>query len=119
MRRGASLGEVEESFAGRLKPGDIFRFSGKRLEMVRLSEGELIVKAARSGGVAKFHGGRVDGYPYPKRLPPVLCRTFKDSDLCPSVFKTKSGSPTPCLKPLTFKAVSAIAHPRRDAWGAF
>jgi ATP-dependent Lhr-like helicase len=62
MRRGASLGEVEESFAGRLKPGDIFRFSGKRLEMVRLSEGELIVKAAksgRSGEVPRWTGGRL------------------------------------------------------------
>ncbi|MBU25250.1 MAG: DNA ligase-associated DEXH box helicase [Gammaproteobacteria bacterium] len=62
MRRGRSLGEVEESFAGRLKPGDIFRFSGKRLETIRLSEGELIVKPARSGKsgeVPRWTGGRL------------------------------------------------------------
>jgi len=49
MRRGGYLGEVEESFAGRLRSGDIFRFSGKRLEMLRLADGELIVKPAGRG----------------------------------------------------------------------
>ncbi len=62
MRRGGSLGEVEESFAGRLQPGDIFRFSGKRLEVIRFSDGELIVKPAgsrRAGEVPRWTGGRL------------------------------------------------------------
>ena len=62
MRRGGSLGEVEESFAGRLRPGDIFRFSGKRLEMLRFADGELIVKPAGRGKVSeipRWTGGRL------------------------------------------------------------
>lgn len=62
MRRGGSLGEVEESFAGRLQPGDVFRFSGKRLEMVRFSDGELVVKPAgsrKASEVPRWTGGRL------------------------------------------------------------
>jgi ATP-dependent Lhr-like helicase len=62
MRRGGSLGEVEESFAGRLRPGDVFRFSGKRLEVVRFSDGELIVKPAgsrRASEIPRWTGGRL------------------------------------------------------------
>ena len=62
MRRGGYLGEVEESFAGRLRSGDIFRFSGKRLEMLRLADGELIVKPAGRGKVSeipRWTGGRL------------------------------------------------------------
>ncbi len=62
MRRGGSLGEVEESFAGRLQPGDVFRFSGKRLEMLRLADGELIVKPAgskKASEVPRWTGGRL------------------------------------------------------------
>ena len=62
MRRGKSLGEVEESFAGRLQPGDVFRFSGKRLEVVRFSDGELIVKPAgsrKASEIPRWTGGRL------------------------------------------------------------
>ena len=62
MRRGGSLGEVEESFAGRLQPGDVFRFSGKRLEVVRFSDGELIVKPAgsrKASEIPRWTGGRL------------------------------------------------------------
>ena len=62
MRRGGSLGEVEESFAGRLQPGDVFRFSGKRLEMVRFSDGELVVKPAgsrKASEIPRWTGGRL------------------------------------------------------------
>jgi len=62
MRRGKSLGEVEESFAGRLQPGDVFRFSGKRLEVVRFSDGELTVKPAgsrKASEIPRWTGGRL------------------------------------------------------------
>ena len=62
MRRGPSLGEIEESFAGRLNPGDVFRFAGKRLAMLRLQDGELIVKSATTGKaseVPRWTGGRL------------------------------------------------------------
>lgn len=62
MRRGPSLGHLEESFAGRLRPGDVFRFAGRRLAMIRLQEGELIVKPAAGGRVSevpRWTGGRL------------------------------------------------------------
>jgi ATP-dependent Lhr-like helicase len=62
MRRGPALGEIEESFAGRLRPGDVFRFAGKRLAMLRLQDGELIVKPAAGGRVSevpRWTGGRL------------------------------------------------------------
>lgn len=62
MRRGQSLGEIEEVFAGRLRPGDAFRFAGKRLEVIRLLDGELIVKPVVSkqmSEVPRWTGGRL------------------------------------------------------------
>lgn len=61
VQRGAVLGEVEESFAARLKPGDCFRFAGRVLEYVRMRDGELWVKAARKVAqeVPRWTGGRL------------------------------------------------------------
>ena len=62
MRRGQSLGHIEESFAGRLRAGDIFRFAGRRLAMIRLEDGDLIVKPAAGGRVSevpRWTGGRL------------------------------------------------------------
>lgn len=61
VQRGAILGEVEESFATRLKPGDCFRFAGRVLQCVRLRDGELWVKAARGNAseVPRWTGGRL------------------------------------------------------------
>lgn len=61
VQRGAVLGEVEESFATRLKPGDCFRFAGRVLQCVRLRDGELWVKAARGNAseVPRWTGGRL------------------------------------------------------------
>jgi Lhr-like helicases len=44
MRRGAALGHIEDSFAGLLIPGDIVRFPGRRLALIRSQHGHLIVK---------------------------------------------------------------------------
>ncbi len=38
IRHGARLGQVEESFAARLTPGDCFVFAGRVVEFVRLRE---------------------------------------------------------------------------------
>ena len=62
MRRGQYLGEVEETFASRLRMGDIFRFAGRRLEAIRFNEGELLVTPARRGNsheVPSWIGGRL------------------------------------------------------------
>lgn len=61
MLRGGVLGTVEESFVGRLRPGDQFRFAGRLLELVRLEGMTAHVRKARSGrgAVATWQGGRM------------------------------------------------------------
>ena len=59
--RGKYLGSVEESFAAKLRPGDVFFFAGKSLEFVRLREMTLQVRPAKTkkGGVPRWAGSRM------------------------------------------------------------
>lgn len=59
--KGARLGTVEESFLGRLSPGDRFLFAGRELELVRIRDMRAYVRnAKRSGGpVPRWAGGRL------------------------------------------------------------
>ena len=62
MRRGAALGVVEEQFAGRLRPGEVFRFAGRVLQVLTLRDGELLVKpgrAVKATEVPRWTGGRL------------------------------------------------------------
>ncbi len=56
---GGSLGQVEESFIGRLKPGDSFLFSGRSLELVRIRDLTAYVRKAtgKAKAVARWTGG--------------------------------------------------------------
>ena len=58
---GARLGQVEESFAARLKPGDCFLFGGRLLELVRIREMTAWVKRATGHrpAVPRWNGGRM------------------------------------------------------------
>ncbi|PKP73719.1 MAG: DNA ligase-associated DEXH box helicase, partial [Alphaproteobacteria bacterium HGW-Alphaproteobacteria-6] len=58
---GARLGQVEESFAARLKPGDCFLFSGRLLELVRVHEMTAWVKRAHGQrpAVPRWNGGKM------------------------------------------------------------
>lgn len=58
---GKRLGAVEESFASRLKKGDVFVFSGRTLEFIRIRELEVQVKAAEGKKplVPRWGGGRM------------------------------------------------------------
>jgi len=58
---GGDLGSVEESFIGRLNPGDAFLFAGRLLELVRLRDMTAYVRAATkpSGPVPRWMGGRL------------------------------------------------------------
>jgi ATP-dependent Lhr-like helicase len=60
FQKGTTLGAVEESFASRLKPGDVFVFAGRPLELVRVKEMTLYVRKARraSGITPHWQGGR-------------------------------------------------------------
>jgi ATP-dependent Lhr-like helicase len=58
---GASLGTVEEGFIARLKPGDVFLFGGRSLELVRVEQMTAYVQRAASGkaAVPRWNGGRM------------------------------------------------------------
>jgi ATP-dependent Lhr-like helicase len=46
---GGRIGAIEESFVSRLKPGDIFTFGGRALELIRVQDMTAWVKRAASG----------------------------------------------------------------------
>lgn len=58
---GGRIGSVEESFIGRLKPGDRFLFGGRILEFVRVHEMTAFVKRASGtrGAIARWGGARM------------------------------------------------------------
>ncbi|QJE01124.1 ligase-associated DNA damage response DEXH box helicase [Massilia forsythiae] len=55
---GGRIGTVEESFIGRMKPGDHFLFSGRILELVRVHEMTAFVKRSSStkGAISRWGG---------------------------------------------------------------
>ena len=70
---GGSLGSVEESFAGRLKKGDVFVFAGKSLQYVLFKDLTLFVKSApHKKAITAIWGGA--------RLPlsSLLCQHLKE-----------------------------------------
>lgn len=58
---GKRLGAVEESFAAKLKAGDVFTFAGKSLEFVRMHEMTAQVRTAKTkkSMVPRWMGGRL------------------------------------------------------------
>ena len=61
LLRGMRLGSVEESFVGRMRPGDRFQFAGRMLELFRLEDMTAFVKIAKGkdGSVPQWQGGRM------------------------------------------------------------
>ncbi|MGL4423843.1 MAG: helicase-related protein, partial [Gemmataceae bacterium] len=59
--RGGVIGTVEESFLGRLKPGDPFLFGGKLLEFVRVQEMTAWVRKSKksTGAIPRWMGSRM------------------------------------------------------------
>ena len=59
--RGAVIGHVEETFVGQLKPKDVFFFSGRQLEFVRLKQMTAYVKNSKrkSKLVPAWAGGQM------------------------------------------------------------
>ena len=60
-QKGGYLGTVEEWFVAKLKPGDVFTFSGKNLELIRLHNMEVIVRKskAKKAKIPAWMGGRM------------------------------------------------------------
>jgi len=59
--KGGFIGSIEESFISKLKPGDVFTFSGKNLELFRVRNMQVLVKKSklRNGKVVNWMGGRM------------------------------------------------------------
>ncbi|MHA6493610.1 ligase-associated DNA damage response DEXH box helicase [Pseudomonas borbori] len=58
---GGSLGNVEEAFIARLRPGDCFMFAGRLLELVRVENMTAYVRRGqgRKAAVPRWNGGRM------------------------------------------------------------
>lgn len=58
---GKYLGTIEEYFISRLKPGDVFWFAGRNLELIRIQAMEAHVRNSKrkSGLVPSWQGGRM------------------------------------------------------------
>lgn len=61
FRGGKRLGTIEESFIARLKNGDVFQFSGRRLELIMTRDMTAYVKKAtkRSSWIPRWNGTRM------------------------------------------------------------
>jgi ATP-dependent Lhr-like helicase len=55
---GRALGKVEERFAASLSPGDTFFFAGLSLEVERIKDLDVIVRAARKSAMIPSYGGQ-------------------------------------------------------------
>ena len=56
-RPGRSLGKVEERFAAALRPGDTFQFAGVNVEVVKVQDMDLIVRASAKSAMIPSYGG--------------------------------------------------------------
>jgi len=59
---GGYIGTIEEWFVSKMKPGDVFTFAGKKLELYRLKNMQVLVKKAEPGKSSKlvsWMGGRM------------------------------------------------------------
>jgi ATP-dependent helicase Lhr and Lhr-like helicase len=58
---GGNLGTVEEYFVSRLKPGDVFWFAGKNLEIVSIKDMTVLVRRStlKNGLIPSWQGGRM------------------------------------------------------------
>ncbi|TCJ41229.1 ligase-associated DNA damage response DEXH box helicase [Parafrankia sp. BMG5.11] len=58
FKNGRSLGKVEERFAASLSPGDTFQFAGVNLEVERIKDMELTVRASTKAAMIPSYGGQ-------------------------------------------------------------
>lgn len=57
FRNGRSLGRVEERFAASLSPGDTFAFAGTSLEVERIKDMDITVRASKESAMIPSYGG--------------------------------------------------------------
>lgn len=106
--RGKRLGTIEESFIGRLEPGDVFWFAGRCLEFVEIREMTAYVVNAKSqkGAVPRWTGGRL---PLSSQMSAMLRRTLHEA--ADGVFTTEEARR---LRPLLELQIEGSALPHED-----
>lgn len=59
--KGGYIGTIEEWFISKLKPGDVFTFAGRNLELVRIKNMQVLVKrtSKKNSKVPSWMGGRM------------------------------------------------------------
>ncbi len=74
---GKRLGSIEESFIAKLKPGDVFQFSGKRLELVMSRDMTAYVKntSKRTRWIPRWNGAHL---PLSTKLADMVLETLND-----------------------------------------
>jgi len=111
--RGAVIGQVEEVFISRLKPGDVFFFAGRQLEFVRLREMTAMVKATtrKSSTVPAWAGGQM-------ALSDLLSRHLREEvNRCALALAGQAELNTPelqALEPLLQRQAQLSRLPRRQ-----
>ena len=113
FQRGAVLGHVEETFVGKLKPGDVFFFAGRQLEFVRLRELTATVKAStkKTTTVPAWAGGQM-------ALSDLISERLREEvDRCAKALAGEAKLDTPelqALEPLLRRQANLSAIPRSD-----
>lgn len=76
---GKSLGSVEEGFIARLRPGDLFLFGGRTLELIRVEQMTAYVKrsSGKKPAVPRWNGGRM---PLSNELADALVEQFEAAE---------------------------------------
>ena len=61
FKRGGYIGSIEEYFVSQLSPGDVFWFSGRALELIRVKDMTATVKIAKkkTGKIPSYMGSRM------------------------------------------------------------
>lgn len=78
--RGGRLGTIEEWFVSKLKPGDVFWFSGRNLEFVMIKDMEVLVRKSKrkKGKVPAWLGGNL---PLSNQLSEMIRRKLNEAML--------------------------------------
>jgi ATP-dependent Lhr-like helicase len=99
FQKGGSLGQVEERFLARLRPGERFVFAGRVLELIRIRDMTAYVKPAKTNKaqVPAWQGGRL---PLSTLLADGLLHLFEDySEGClPSSDEARAAAPLMALQ---------------------
>ncbi len=120
LLKGGALGSVEEGFIARLRPGDVFQFAGRTLELARIQDMTAYVRIAkvRDGRVPKWMGGRM---PLSNELGRQMLRTLEHDARSPEMRHARELLDLQAALsqvPTATRSVAEFIH-TRDGWHLF